>query len=117
MKGLLSLDQELRAIRKPKGQESTARSNRSAGPIETERPWQAEIDRVQQTMQEVLRAVAGFSGVELPGLPSSARDGQAPSPTLDIKTLKDRFRNDLEGFSIKTTEELAKRAREQSRAA
>lgn len=117
MKGLLSLDQELRAIRKPKGQEKTPSFRRSNDPVETDRPWQPEIDQVQQTMREVLRAVAGFSGVELPGLPSATRDDQTPAPSLDLKTLKDRFRNDLEGFSIKTTQELATRAREQTRAA
>ncbi|HET7214030.1 MAG TPA: hypothetical protein VFL79_10605 [Terriglobia bacterium] len=68
-------------------------------------------------MRDVLRAVAGFSGVELPGLPSNLQSDKTPSPSLDIKTLKDRFRNDLEGFSLKTTQELANRAREQTRAA
>lgn len=117
MKGLLSLDQELRAIRKPKVQQKTPSFKRPADPIETDRPWQPEIDQVQQTMRDVLRAVAGFSGVELPGLPSGLRDGQTSAPSLDLKTLKDRFRNDLEGFSIKTTQELASRAREQTRVA
>jgi myosin heavy subunit len=117
MKGLLSLDQELRAIRKPKGQGGLPGFRRPADPIEAERPWRPELDQVQQTMQEVLRAVAGFSGVELPGLPASVPDDQTLSPSLDIKTLKDRFRNDLEGFSIKTTQELANRAREQTRVA
>jgi hypothetical protein len=68
-------------------------------------------------MREVLRAIAGLSGVELPGLPAGLEDEESPQPRLDIKTLKDRFRNDLEGFSIRTTEELAKRAKEQTRAA
>ena len=117
MRGLLSLDQELRAIRRGIGQESVARSNRPSDPKEGERPWQPEIDQLQQTMRDVLRAVAGFSGVELPGLPSGLQGDKAPSPSLDIKTLKDRFRNDLEGFSLKTTQELATRAREQTRVA
>ena len=72
---------------------------------------------MQRTMREVLRAVAGLSGVELPGLPPGLQDNEAPPPRLDINNLKDRFRNDLEGFSIRTTEELTKRAREQTRAA
>lgn len=117
MRGLLSLDQELRAIRKGRDQDSAPRSNRQAGPKETERPWQPEVDQLQHTMREVLRAVAGFSGVELPGLPSEAQGDETLSPSLNLKTLKDRFRNDLEGFSLKTTQELAKRAREQARAA
>lgn len=117
MKGLLSLDQELRAIRKPKGQERTSSFKRPAESVATDRPWQPDIDQVQQTMRDVLRAVAGFSGVELPGLPSGHGDNQTHAPSLDLKTLKDRFRNDLEGFSMKTTQELANRAREQTRAA
>ncbi len=68
-------------------------------------------------MRDVLRAVAGFSGVELPGLPSGLQDNGARLPSLDIKTLKNRFRNDLEGFSVKTTEELTRRARERTHAA
>jgi len=72
---------------------------------------------VQQTLREVLRAIASFSGVEIPGLPAGLQDDSAPGPKLSITTLKDRLRNDLEGFSLKTCEELAKRAREQTRAA
>ncbi len=68
-------------------------------------------------MRELLRAVAGLSGVELPGLPPGLQDDDANPPSLDIRSLKDRIRNDLEGFSIKTTQELTKRAREQAHAA
>jgi hypothetical protein len=117
MRGLLSLDQELRAARRVKGQENATQSNHPPEPRETERPWQKDIDVVLQTMREVLRAVASLSGVELPGLPPGLQDDGALPPRLDVKNLKDRFRNDLEGFSIKTTEELAKRAKEQTRAA
>ncbi|MEJ2009163.1 MAG: hypothetical protein P8Z30_13585 [Acidobacteriota bacterium] len=117
MKGLLSLDQELRAARRAKGQKNATRPNHTPDPKETERPWQPDIALIQQTMREVLRAVAGLSGVELPGLPPGLQDDGAPPPRLDIKTLKDRFRNDLEGFSIKTTEELTKQAKERTHAA
>jgi hypothetical protein len=117
MKGFLSLDQELRAVRRAKEQKGAPKSTRLSHPEETERPWQPDIDEVQQNMRELLRAVAGFSGVELPGLPSGLQDNGALLPSLDIKTLKDRFRNDLEGFSVKTTEELTRRAREQTHAA
>ena len=68
-------------------------------------------------MRELLRAVAGLSGVELPGLPPGLLDNEANPPRLDIRSLKDRICNDLEGFSIKTTEDLTKRAREQAHAA
>jgi hypothetical protein len=117
MKGILTLDQELRATRLAKGQKNATRPDRQPAPREDDRPWQPEIDRMQQTMREVLRAIAGLSGVELPGLPPGLQDDSVPQPRLDIKTLKDRFRHDLEGFSIKTTEELTKRAKEQTRAA
>ncbi|HXH51071.1 MAG TPA: hypothetical protein VNM47_17160 [Terriglobia bacterium] len=117
MKGILSLDQELRAARLAKGQKKGTQSDHSSAQREHYQPWQPEIDRMQQTMREVLRAIAGISGVELPGLPAGLQDDAVPQPKLDINTLKDRFRNDLEGFSIKTTEELTKRAREQTRAA
>ena len=50
-------------------------------------------------------------------MPSGLQGDKTPAPSLDIKTLKDRFRNDLEGFSLKTTQELANRAREQTRVA
>jgi hypothetical protein len=117
MKGLLSLDQELRAVRKASKQKHVTGPDRPPASRETERPWQSDIDTVQQTMREVLRVIASLSGVELPGLPPGLEDDVAPLPRLDIKTLKDRLRNDLEGFSIRTTEELAKRAKEQTHAA
>src|SRR5579884_2045205 len=113
MKGMLSLEQELRATRLAGGQRKSKSPSQPPEPMETERPWQRDIDQLQQTMREV----ATFSGVELPGLPPGLQNDTAPLPRLDIKTLKDRFRNDLEGFSIKTMEELTKRAREQTRAA
>jgi len=117
MRGMLTLEQELRATRLASGQKNTKQSTQLSDPKETERPWQHDIDQLHQTMREVMRAVATLSGVELPGLPPGLQDNAAPLPRLDIKTLKDRFRNDLEGFSLKTTEELAKRARERTCAA
>jgi hypothetical protein len=117
MRGLLSLDQELRAARRAKGHKGGPKSKNLPDPSETERPWQPDIDQVHQTMREVLRSVAGLSGVELPGLPGGLQDDDVPPPRLDIQKLKDRFRNDLEGFSIRTTEELMKQAREQTRTA
>jgi hypothetical protein len=117
MRGLLSLEQELRAARMDSGQKKGNQSNHTPDPKQNERPWQRDIDQVQQTMRELLRIVASLSGVELPGLPPGLQDDAAPPPRLDINTLKDRIRNELEGFSIKTTEELAKRAKEKTRAA
>ena len=117
MKGLLSLDQELRAARRLNGQKNEDRPLRKSGAKESERPWQQDIDLMHQTMREVLRAVATLSGVELPGLPPGLEDDDVPTPRLGVENLKDRFRNDIEGFSIRTTEELTKKAREKTQAA
>jgi hypothetical protein len=117
MKGLFSLDQELRAARRLNGQKNEDRPVRQTGAKESERPWQQDIDLMHQTMREVLRAVATLSGVELPGLPPGLEDDDVPTPRLGVENLKDRFRNDIEGFSIRTTEELTKKAREKTQAA
>lgn len=116
MKKRFSLDQELRAIRAGKGEKKGAEAKGTAFPPQTRQPWQADIERVEQAMRELLRTIANLSGVELPGLPPGLQDEGAPMHRLDIKTLKDRIRNELEGFSIKTAEEVSNRAREQSRA-
>ena len=117
MRGTISFEQELRASRLASGQKKGTRSDSAPVPKPNERPWQDDIEQVQQTLREVLGTIASFSGVEIPGLPAGAQDGSAPAPKLSITTLKDRLRNDLEGFSLKTTAELAKKAREQTRAA
>ncbi|MGA8183200.1 MAG: hypothetical protein WB819_06105 [Terriglobia bacterium] len=82
---------------------------------EVERPWQAEIDRLQQTLHEVVEAVSNLSGVALTdgaaGPPSSS---QSP---LDCKSLKDRIRNDLESFASTTAAEMARQAERQTRIA
>jgi hypothetical protein len=117
MRGTISFEQELRASRLASGQKKGTRSDPAPVPTPNERPWQDDIEQVQQTLREVLRAIASFSGVEIPGLPAGLQGDSAPAPKLSITTLKDRLRNDLEGFSLKTSEELANRAREQTRAA
>lgn len=113
MKGPISLAQELRAIRNGGGSEGLKPVPHTAT---SERPWQADIDRLQQTLQEVLHAVSNLSGVELPG--AGPTEGAVDSlPCLDCNTLKDRIRNDLEAFSVTTAAEMAKQAEEQTRAA
>lgn len=79
------------------------------------RPWQADIDRVQQTLQDVLQAISQLSGVELPGVDPNSQGASGALPQLDVKTLKDRIRNDLEAFSVTTAAEVAKQAQEQTR--
>ena len=117
MRGTISFEQELRATRLASGQKKGTRSEPAPDSRQDERPWQADVEQLQQTMRDVVRAIASFSGVEIPGLPADVQDDSAAAPKLKISTLKDRLRNDLEGFSLKTTAELAKRAREQTRAA
>ena len=84
---------------------------------EADRPWQADIERLQHTLQEVLSAVSSLSGVELTG---GTQDSQLPGdfqPSLDCKTLKDRIRNELETFAATTASEMARQAERQTRVA
>lgn len=82
---------------------------------EAERPWQAEIDRLQHTLQEVVEAISNLSGVPLT---DGAADPQSSSqPSLDCKSLKDRIRNDLESFATTTAAEMARQAERQTRVA
>jgi hypothetical protein len=84
---------------------------------EADRPWQADIDRLQQTLREVLSAVSSLSGVELTG---GTHDSEIPGDSqssLDCKTLKDRIRNDLETFATTTASEMARQAERQTRVA
>lgn len=82
---------------------------------EAERPWQAEIDRLQHTLQEVVEAISNLSGVPLT---DGAADPQSSSqPPLDCKSLKDRIRNDLESFATTTAAEMARQAERQTRVA
>ena len=84
---------------------------------EVERPWQEDIDRLQQTLQEVLRAVSRFSGVELAGTGTDPQGDGTANPQLDATTLKDRIRGDLEAFAATTASEMAKQAERQTRVA
>ncbi len=82
---------------------------------EVERPWQAEIDRLQQTLQEVVEAISNLSGVALAdGVAGHPSASQSP---LDCKSLKDRIRNDLESFASTTAAEMARQAERQTRIA
>jgi len=90
---------------------------RTPEPRENERPWQSDINQMQQTLQEVLQAVSRFSGVELSGVTPDSKNPGGPLPQLDSKTLKDRIRNDLEAFSVTTAAELARQAEEKTRTA
>lgn len=116
MKGPLSLAEELRAIRggvnNPRGASKPATK-----PAESESPWKPDIDRVERTLQETLKTISHFSGVEL-AEESAPSPGEAGSESgVDCATLKERIREDLEAFSAATASEMAKQAEEQARAA
>lgn len=86
-------------------------------PKEVERPWQGDIDRLQQTLQEVLQAISSLSGIELPGASTDSQATGNPQPRLDAKTLKDHIRSDLEAFASTTASEMARQAERQARLA
>lgn len=116
MKGPLSLAEELRAIRggvnNPRG--SSKPENR---PTESEHPWKPDIERVERTLQEALKTISQFSGVELTerSAPPPGEDGSVSG--MDCATLKERIREDLEAFSSTTASQMAKQAEEQARTA
>jgi hypothetical protein len=84
---------------------------------EGERPWQEDIDRLQQTLQEVLQTISRLSGVELTPAETDPQSGDNSTPQLDCKTLKDRIRTDLEAFAATTASEMARQAERQTRVA
>ncbi len=113
--GRLSLAEELRAIRG--GANSKTPLRRSPEPVENERPWKSDIERMEHTLRDALHAISQLSGVELPdrGVES---DGESTTLSrLDCTTIKDRIRNDLEAFSVTTVSEMSKQAEEKARAA
>jgi hypothetical protein len=116
MKKLISLAQELRAIRLGRGPETPNGANHMPDPENTEPPWQAEFARLEQAFSEVLQAIARFTGVDVPGAPPDLPE-QGGVPQLDWKTLKDRIHEELEAFSAAAGAEMAKRAHERGYAA
>ena len=71
---------------------------------------------MQNTLQEVLRAVSQFSGVNLAGVSPASADAPASLIVPDCETLKDKIRAELETFSATTATELSKQAEEKARA-
>jgi hypothetical protein len=84
---------------------------------EVERPWQDDVDRLQQTLQEVLQAISRFSGVDLTGAAADSTGNGDSHLQLDCKTLKDRIRTDLEAFAATTASEMSRQAERQTRIA
>lgn len=116
MKGTISLADELRAIR---GGNNSKTSFKHSVEVEDRRaPWLADIERMENSLQDVLRAISQLSGVELPGVSETSDNGKGESlARADCTTLKDRIRNDLEAFSMQAAADVARQAEEQTRAA
>jgi uncharacterized protein (DUF1778 family) len=85
--------------------------------LEVDRPWKADIDRLQRTVQEMLAAISKLAGVDLTGETPDSEAAYAFHPGLGFKSLKDRIRNDLEAFSVKTVSQMSQQAELQARAA
>lgn len=110
----LSLVQELRGIRG--GQKHTQSDLESllSEIREARREWQEQLDQAQNLLHDLLGSVAELSGIELPGMAlGSQKDGEG-SLRLGFKTLKDRIRNELEGFASKSAAEVAKHVHDKS---
>jgi Asp-tRNA(Asn)/Glu-tRNA(Gln) amidotransferase C subunit len=75
------------------------------------------MERMQNTLQDVLQVVSQFSGVDLRGVSPASAGGPGSMPGLDCENLKDKIRADLETFSATTATELSKQAEEKTRAA
>ena len=115
MMGRLSLAEELRAIRG--GANSKTPLRRSSEPVENERPWKSDIERMEHTLRDALQAISQLSGVDLPDKGVDASGEGSTISRMECTTLKDRIRNDLEAFSVTTVSEMSKQAEEKARAA
>lgn len=104
----LSLVQELRGIRGGQKHSQSDLENLLSEIREARREWQEQLDQAQTLLHDLLSSVAELSGVELPGMAiGSQKDGEG-SLRLGFKTLKDRIRNELEGFASKSAADAAK---------
>jgi len=104
----LSLVQELRNIRGGQKHSQADLEGLLAEIREARREWQEQVDQAQHFLRELLGAVSELSGVELPGIAvDPLKDGDG-SLRLGFKTLKDRIKNDLEGFASRSASEVAK---------
>jgi hypothetical protein len=116
MKSPLTLADELRAIRGG-GVHGKALSKRPDPPVEGERPWKSDLDRMEHTIQEALQVISQFSGVQLPEGLAKSEGEEGSMSRVDCATLKDRIRNDLEAFSVTTVSEMSKQAEQRAKSA
>ncbi|HET9178100.1 MAG TPA: hypothetical protein VFQ24_07055 [Terriglobia bacterium] len=110
----LSLVQELRGIRGGQKHSQSDLEGLLSEIREARREWQDQLDQAQKLLHDLLGSVAELSGIELPGMAiGSQKDGEG-SLRLGFKTLKDRIRNELEGFASKSAAEVAKQVHDKS---
>jgi|GEM_PF-2061775 len=110
----LSLVQELRGIRGGQKHSQSDLEGLLSEIREARREWQEQVDQAQNLLHELLTSIAELSGVELPGLAGGDKQGGDNSLRLGFKTLKDRIKNELEGFASTSAAEAAKSAHSQS---
>ncbi|HEX5413249.1 MAG TPA: hypothetical protein VFZ27_15465 [Terriglobia bacterium] len=84
---------------------------------EVDRPWQADIDRLQQTLQEVLSNVSNVPGAEFSGGTPDSRTPENVHQLPNCTNYKDRIRTDLEAFATATVSEVTRLAERQTRLA
>ena len=104
----LSLVQELRGIRGGQKHSQSELEALLSEIREARREWQEQVDQAQHLLHELLAAVADLSGVELPGMAIDTQKDGDGSLRVGIKTLKDRIRNELEGYASTSAAEVAK---------
>jgi hypothetical protein len=104
----LSLVQELRGIRGGQKHSQADLEALLTEIREARREWQEQVDQAQSMLHELLGAVAELSGVELPGIAKGAQREGDSSLRLGFKTLKDRIKNELEGYASTSAAEVAK---------
>jgi hypothetical protein len=110
----LSLVQELRGIRGGQKHNQSDLEGLLSEIREARREWQEQVDQAQNLLHELMSSVAELSGVELPGIAGGTRQDGDGSLRLGFKTLKDRIKNELEGFASTSAAEVAKSAQGQS---
>jgi hypothetical protein len=105
----LSLVQELRGIRGGQKHNQADLENLLSEIREARREWQEQVEQAQNLLHDLLGSVAELSGVQLPGMGAGDGQGGDSSLRLGVKTLKDRIRNELEGYASASAAEAAKK--------
>jgi len=110
----LSLVQELRGIRGGQKHNQSDLEGLLSEIREARREWQEQVDQAQNLLHELMASVAELSGVKLPGIAGGTKQGGDGSLRLGFKTLKDRIKNELEGYASTSAAEVAKSAQGRS---